>query len=165
LRLLRTETADRSEPGAGIAVVLVAGAVAALMWIVNPYAAALVIPALHVWLFALEPDLRMRRATRLAAVALGAVPVAVVAVALAGSLGLGPVDAAWELLLLIAGGHVSLGSVLLWSIVAGCGVSALVVATHGRAPAGEDEIPITVRGPKTYAGPGSLGGTESALKR
>jgi hypothetical protein len=25
--------------------------------------------------------------------------------------------------------------------------------------------PITVRGPKTYAGPGSLGGTESALRR
>ena len=54
---------------------------------------------------------------------------------------------------------------LLWSIAAGCAVGALVVAAHGRAPADAGEIPITMRGPKTYAGPGSLGGTESALRR
>lgn len=165
LRLLRADTADRSEPGAGIAVVLLAVAVAAIMWISNPYAAALLVPALHIWLFALAPDLRMAPTLRLSVVALGVVPVAVVAIALARSLGLGGIDAAWELVLLTAGGHISLLSVLLWSIVAGCGVSALLVAAHGRAPAGEDEIPITVRGPKTYAGPGSLGGTESALRR
>ena len=53
---------------------------------------------------------------------------------------------------------------LLWSVVAGCGVGALLVAAAARAPAGEDDIPITVRGPKSYAGPGSLGGTESALR-
>jgi hypothetical protein len=107
----------------------------------------------------------MARALRLSVVVLGALPVVVMAIALARSLGLGAVDAAWELVLLTAGGHVSPLSVLLWGIVAGCGVSALLVAAHGHTPAGEDEIPITVRGPKTYAGPGSLGGTESALKR
>jgi len=165
LRLLRADTADRAEPGAGIAVVLVAAVVATVMWIVNPYAAALLIPALHVWLFALAPDLRMPRGLRLFVVALGVLPVVLVAIALARSLGLGAVDAAWELVLLTAGGHMSPPSVLLWSIVAGCGVGALLVAAHGRTPAGEDEIPITVRGPKTYAGPGSLGGTESALRR
>jgi uncharacterized membrane protein YhaH (DUF805 family) len=165
LRLLRAATADRSEPGAGIAVVLILAVVAGVMWIANPYAAALLIPALHVWLFALAPDLRMARGVRLAVVGLGALPVALVALALAHALGLGAVDAAWELLLLTAGGHISVTSVLLWSLVAGCCVSALLVAAHGRAPADEDEIPITVRGPKTYAGPGSLGGTESALRR
>jgi uncharacterized membrane protein YhaH (DUF805 family) len=165
LRLLRTDAADRTEPGAGIAVVLVAVVAAVLMWISNPYAAALLIPALHVWLFALSPELRMPRVARQAAVALGALPVVIVAAALAGSLGLGLGDALWELVLLTAGGHISLASVLLWSVAAGCGVSALLVAAHGRAPVGEDEIPITVRGPKTYAGPGSLGGTESALRK
>jgi uncharacterized membrane protein YhaH (DUF805 family) len=165
LRLLRTGTADRSEPGAGTAVVLALVVVAGVMWIANPYAAALLIPALHVWLFALAPDLRMARGMRLAVVGLGVLPVAIVALALAHALGLGAVDAAWELLLLTAGGHISVASVLLWSLVAGCCVSALLVAAHGRAPADEDEIPITVRGPKTYAGPGSLGGTESALRR
>ncbi len=165
LRLLRADAADRAEPGAGIAVVLVAVVAAILMWISNPYAAALLIPALHVWLFALAPELRMPRVARQAVVALGVVPVVIVAAALAGSLGLGLVDALWELVLLTAGGHISLASVLLWSVAAGCGVGALLVAAHGRAPVGEDEIPITVRGPKTYAGPGSLGGTESALRK
>jgi peptidase M28-like protein len=165
LRLLRVEPADLAEPGAGILVVLVAAVAASVMWLANPYAAALLIPGLHIWLFALAPDLRMRRALRLSLVALGAVPAVVVAIALARALGLGVVDAAWELVLLTAGGHISAPSVVLWSIVAGCGVGALLVAAHGRTPVGVDEIPITVRGPKTYAGPGSLGGTESALRR
>ena len=165
LRLLRADAADRSQPGAQIAVVLILTAVACVIWISNPYAVALLIPALHIWLFALGPDLRMPRALRLIVVGLGALPVAAVALALARALGLGGIEAAWQLVLLTAGGHISLFGVLLWSIVAGCFVSALLVAAHGRAPAGEDDIPITVRGPKTYAGPGSLGGTESALRR
>jgi hypothetical protein len=28
-----------------------------------------------------------------------------------------------------------------------------------------EPVPVTVRGPITYAGPGSLGGTKSALRR
>jgi hypothetical protein len=34
-----------------------------------------------------------------------------------------------------------------------------------RARVEEVDDPVTVRGPVTYAGPGSLGGTESALRR
>ena len=34
-----------------------------------------------------------------------------------------------------------------------------------RAPQVDPAAPITVRGPQGYAGPGSLGGTESALRR
>jgi hypothetical protein len=166
VRLLRADADDRAESGAaGIAVVLVATAVAIAMWIVNPYAAALLIAALHVWLFALGPDLRMPRGLRMFAALVGALPAAVVALGLTRSLGLGGLDAAWQLVLLTAGGHISALSVLLWSIFAGCCVSAVLVAARGRAPADEDEIAITVRGPKTYAGPGSLGGTESALRR
>jgi hypothetical protein len=165
LRLLHADAPDHSQPGAQIAIVLVATAVACAVWITNPYAAALLIPALHIWLFALGPDLRMPRALRLIVVGLGLVPVAAVALALVRSLGLGAIDAAWQVVLLTAGGHISLLSVLLWSIAAGSAVSALIVAAHGRARTYDDEIPITVRGPKSYAGPGSLGGTESALRR
>jgi hypothetical protein len=165
LRVLRAGDAVRSEPAAGVIIVLVATALACAMWIANPYAAALLIPALHIWLFALAPDLRMPRALRVLVAALGLLPIAIVAIALARSLGLGAVDAAWELLLLMAGGHISPVSLLLWSLVAGCGVSALLVAAAGGAPAGAADVPITVRGPRSYAGPGSLGGTESALRR
>ncbi|CAA9477462.1 MAG: hypothetical protein AVDCRST_MAG67-619 [uncultured Solirubrobacteraceae bacterium] len=165
LRLLRGGAADRSQPGAQVAIVLVATAVASVMWITNPYAAALLIPALHIWLFAVGPDLPMGRALRLVVVALGVVPAAAVALALARSLDLGVIDATWQLVLLTAGGHISPLSVLLWSVAAGCAVSALLAAAHAAGPAGDDDVAITVRGPRTYAGPGSLGGTESALRR
>ena len=165
LRWLRAGDAVRCEPAAGVIIVLVATAVACVMWIANPYAAALLIPALHIWLFALAPDLRMPRAVRVLVAALGLLPIAVVAVAVARSLGLGVLDGAWELLLMTAGGHISPVSLLLWSLVAGCGVSALLVAAAGDAPSAAEDVPITVRGPRSYAGPGSLGGTESALRR
>ncbi|MDP2711726.1 MAG: M28 family peptidase [Solirubrobacteraceae bacterium] len=164
LRALRADEAQRAEGGAGVIIVLIATAVACAMWITNPYAAALLIPALHIWLFALSPELRMRRAVRVLVTLLGVVPIVVVAITLARSLGLNAIEAAWQLLLMTAGGHISPIGVLLWSLVAGCASGALLVATAGRAPTGDD-LPITVRGPRSYAGPGSLGGTDSALRR
>ncbi|MGH2919031.1 MAG: M28 family peptidase [Solirubrobacteraceae bacterium] len=154
---------DLAEPGAGSVVMLVALATTIVVWLGNPYAAALVIPAMHAGLFALAAPLRVRRAARLAAVAVGALPFAVVAIALSRALGLDILDALWVGLVLVAGGHVSLLSVLLWSLLAGCAAGALCIAA--RQDADPEEIPITVRGPHTYAGPGSLGGTESALRR
>lgn len=165
LRLLRADGVDCAQPGAGVGVVLVTAAVATIVWIANPYAAALLIPALHIWLFALAPDLRMARGLRVSIVALGLVPAAIVAFALARSLGLGGIDAVWQLVVLIAGGHIAPLSLLLGGILGGCGVAAVLVAASRHAPADDRETPITVRGPKTYAGPGSLGGTESALRR
>jgi hypothetical protein len=166
VRLLRADVRHRADSGpAAVAIVLVATAVAIVMWIANPYAAALLIPALHIWLFVLAPELRMPRVARMLVALLGVLPAAAVAFALARALGLGGLDAPWELVLLVAGGHISALSLLLWSIFAGCAVSAALVAARGDIAADPDEIAITVRGPKTYAGPGSLGGTESALRR
>jgi len=164
LRLLRA-TGDPAAPGAGLMVVLVAVVAAICVWISNPYAAAIAAPALHLWLFALAPEFRLRRAFGIAVVALGALPLVVLVRALAQSLGLGFVQTCWEGLLLAAGGNITVPSVLLWSLLAGCGASALLVAARGRDDDDEAQIPITVRGPTSYAGPGSLGGTESALKR
>jgi hypothetical protein len=42
--------------------------------------------------------------------------------------------------------------------------AAAVLVALARQPRPE-EVPVTVRGPVGYAGPGSLGGTESALRR
>jgi hypothetical protein len=39
------------------------------------------------------------------------------------------------------------------------------VRGHSQRSAGETEQSGSVRGPISYAGPGSLGGTESALRR
>lgn len=156
---------DPADPGAGVVVVLIALLAAVVLWLSNPYAAALVIPALHIWLFALAPEFRLRRAIGVAVVAAGALPLLLVARGLASALGLGLGETLWEALALAAGGHVSALSLLLWCLLAGCGASALLIAARGRDDDAEPEIPITVRGPASYAGPGSLGGTESALKR
>jgi len=164
-RLARAGSGDPEAPAAGVVVMLVAVAATIVVWVANPYAAAPLVPALHLWLFGLAAELRMRRVARLALVSLGIVPVLVTAVVVARALGLGPIDAAWELLLVVAGGHVSIVGVLVWSVLAGCAAAALTIAWQARAYDDEADLPITVRGPRTYAGPGSLGGTESALRR
>ncbi len=72
-------------------------------------------------------------------------------------------------MLLLAGGHLGFGQAILWSLTLGCAVIAAMLALSSARPlsaAGVDEeIEITIRGPLSYAGPGSLGGTESALRR
>ena len=66
-------------------------------------------------------------------------------------------------LLAVAGGQISVPAALCWSVGAGTAAAAVVLALR---PAHEDrERPVTVRGPLSYAGPGSLGGTESAMRR
>ena len=86
---------------------------------------------------------------------------------LGAAFGLGLIDTAWFGLLVVAGGHASPLSWVLWSIVASCVAGAVTIAWRGRArvepPGGPGQI--TVRGPVTYAGPGSLGGVESSLRR
>ncbi len=164
LRVTRS-VGDPSSPGAAAAVLLVALTVTVLVWIANPYAAAAVAPGLHIWLFALAPDLRLSAGLRVALVALGIVPVVIILIAVASSLGLSVIDAAWEALLVVTGGHVSAFGVLLWGLLGGCAAAAVMIALRGGAPVTGDELSITVRGPQGYAGPGSLGGTDSALRR
>jgi hypothetical protein len=50
---------------------------------------------------------------------------------------------------------------------AGVPVAAIVIALRKRprAPEPGDDEQIRIRGPVSYAGPGSLGGTQSALRR
>jgi hypothetical protein len=154
--------------GAATAVVLALCAAALLVWAWNPYASLLLIPALHLWLVAMAPETHMRRAVALALWAVGLLPPLLIAYAYARQLGLDPLELVWMGLLLVAGGGLSLPAVLVWSVVLGCTACALavVVRVSDRTRPGADAAtPITVRGPRTYAGPGSLGGTESALRR
>jgi spore maturation protein SpmB len=152
--------------GAATAAVLLLCAVAFAIWLVNPFACLLLVPALHLWLLAVAPEVELRRPVALLLFALGLLPPLLVAYATARQFGLGPVELAWTTLLLVAGGEIGLVTVLLWSVALGCSVAVLMIilrAAHSANGAGA--APITVRGPASYAGPGSLGGTESALRR
>jgi hypothetical protein len=135
---------------------------AAVVWIVNPYAAALLLPAAHLWPWAAGRwRARFGAGAAIAGLALPLLALAYLALVLA----LSPLDMAWAGVLATAGGH------WLWSALA---VAALVAALAGllrvlvTRRTVERESPddsIKTRGPRSYAGPGSLGGTESALRR
>jgi hypothetical protein len=55
--------------------------------------------------------------------------------------------------------------VIEWSLVAGCVASVIALLVRAARRTEPEEAPVTIRGPVTYAGPGSLGGTKSALRR
>jgi hypothetical protein len=153
---------------AGLSILLVLLPVSILVWALDPFAALLLIPALHLWLLIAAPELRPRPLGALALVALGLSPLLLLVLFYAHQLGLGPADLAWTALLLVAGGDVGALAALLWCVALGCAAAAVILCvTQPQAPPGlsTDDFEITIRGPMSYAGPGSLGGTESALRR
>jgi Peptidase family M28 len=158
---------DPASPGAAAALLLILCAVALVMWLENPFAAALLVPALHLWMWIVAPEKRLRAPWAVLLFLAGLVPFALAALYYAVVLGLGAVPAAWNAVLMLAGGSVSVMSAIEWSVVVGCVVSlATMIVQIARQPRSDPtEMPITVRGPITYAGPGSLGGTRSALRR
>ena len=141
-------------------------AVAGVLWLRNPYAAALLVPGAHALLAVVAPEVRLRRALAVGLVVVAAAPFLLVDVSIAGQLGLSPLHFGWFCVLLVAGGVVGPLGWVIWSLVLTCLVAALLVALRSRSSVTPPETPqITVRGPVSYAGPGSLGGTESALRR
>jgi Peptidase family M28 len=158
---------DPASPGAAAALLLVMCALTLLIWIENPFAAALLVPALHLWMWVVGPERRPSRPLAVLLFAAGLVPGVLAAVYYAAALGLGAAPAAWNAVLMLAGGSLSVMSAIEWSVVLGCVISlATMILWIGRQPRQDPaDLPITVRGPITYAGPGSLGGTRSALRR
>jgi hypothetical protein len=152
----------RSDPaGLGMATGVLVCGLAALAWVLNPYAAALLIPAAHLWLFAADG---WRTPAAVAALVAGLVLPALVVVYYAVALALGPAQLAWGAVLAAAAGA-GFGTTLLLAglLAALAGLIRVIVARRGESARGGPAI--RTRGPLTYAGPGSLGGTESALRR
>jgi Peptidase family M28 len=170
----RASTAD----AAVLAPLLVLGALAAVVWVLAPLTALLLVLPLHVWLvFAspLRPPPGRVPLGALGLVALGAAPLALLVALYAAQLELGLGGVAHTAVLLLAGGRVGLAGAVGWSVAFGCLAAVLLVAlapppaerpwTGGPDDGVGERETITVRGPLSYAGPGSLGGTESTLRR
>jgi hypothetical protein len=161
------ELADPSAPGAACATSLVLGATVLVLWAVNPYAALVMVPAAHLWMLAtLVRPLPTRRARALL-VGGGLLPPVLVGLYYLVRLSMDPFTGAWYLLLLVTGHSVGLITALI-----GCALLALLSAVvaiaragpdEGKTPAVEKRTPVYGAG--SHAGPGSLGGTESALRR
>jgi hypothetical protein len=151
--------------GAPVALLAIACALAAVLWAANPYSAALVALPLALWLLVMtRPPRRSVLAGALCALC-SLVPLGLALGAEAHALALGPLAFAWTWLLVFAGGEVGGGALLACALAGGVAVSAALILVHPGAPEESGEQAITVRGPVSYAGPGSLGGTDSALHR
>jgi hypothetical protein len=150
--------------GAAAAVALLATVLPVVVWVLNPFAAALLVPAAHIALFVTAPEIRLRRALALGLLVVAALPGLAVLVYYARQFGLSPGEVPAEALQVVAGGHYGIVGLLGWSYVLGT-LGCLIVVAASQRPLEEDSGPVVTRGPVSYAGPGSLGGTESALRR
>ncbi len=167
--LVIARTSARVSPAAG-SLAAVSGALlctlAALVWVANPYTAALLLPAAHLWLFAAAPQTRLVGWWGVAAIVAGLLPFAVVAFYYMRALALDPLELAWMMLLSAASGQLSVVVAVVAGTLLACLAALLaVMRTRRRVEANVGPEPLRTRGPATYAGPGSLGGTESALRR
>lgn len=155
---------EPASPGAAAALSLVLVAVVAATWAVNPFAAALLLAPLHGWMLLSAPEVHVRRGPAVALIGLTLLPIALVVVYYCLVLGAGPLTAPWNALLIVVGGPVGALGAISWALLAGCLVSLLAIVAAKPDPSLPASAP-SVRGPAIYAGPGSLGATESALRR
>jgi hypothetical protein len=136
------------------------------VWLFNPYAAALLLPAAHLWLLAASPESRLRGPAAVLPVLGGLAPPLLVVLHYATALDLDPLSLAWLAMLATADGHVSPAGALVFSLWLSClGGLITVLRVRRNVAAKAEPERLKTRGPAGYAGPGSLGGTESALRR
>lgn len=137
-------------PGAAVALALVATLAAFVLWLANPYAGLLAVPAAHLWLLVLVAGVRPKRRVRGALLALGALPALLVALYYMVALSMDPLSGAWYLLLLVTGHTVGLLTALVGCVM--LGVLCASIELVYRSPAEPAEPPETT-GP-TALGPG-----------
>jgi len=155
-----------SDPGAGAAVALLTCLGGLGVWALDPFTALFFLPAVHLWSAA---AVAARPRTGLLLAMGGLVLPLTAAIFYLSRLALDPLGGLWYGVLLVAGGQASLLASLLACVLVGAFLSLLAVLA---ARAGQEAVTPPpggrdgrLRGPVTYAGPGSLGGTGSALRR
>jgi len=118
------ELSETPDLGAGVALGLTVAAGSILLWLVDPYAGLLAVPAAHLWmLLALTRPLPDRR-VRAALIAVGILPALLVAIYFMFALSVDPLSGLWYLLMLVTGQSVG----ILTSLIA-CVMLAALCAT------------------------------------
>jgi hypothetical protein len=152
--------------GAGAVTALALSVAALAVWAMNPFAALLLVPAVHLWMLAMLSGFRLRRGGAALLVLAGVLPPLLAAIVYLDRLALDPLEGVWYAWVLATGHAISPLTTLLACVCWGIAAAAMGVmaARIGAPPPLEPEAP-RVRGPGGYAGPGSLGGTPSTLSR
>jgi hypothetical protein len=153
------------EPGAAVVLGLVLSASALVLWLVNPYAGLLAVPAAHLWTLVVLTRPMPRPRVRGVMIALGVLPAAIVAVYYLFALSMNPLEGGWYLLMLVTGHSVGVATsfVACVMLAALCGVTEIAARMPAEPELDAPALGPSVYGPGAYAGPGSLGGTGSAL--
>jgi len=166
----RLQLMERPGAGAGVAIALCLAVVGVLAWVLNPFAALVLLPVLHFWTLAALS--RVGRGGALALVAAGLVPLALLVLFYMFRFDLGPLEAAWYGFLLVTGHQAGVLATLLACALTGLflAVLALAIARQNQPPTREaarrESRPRqAVFGPGGHAGPGALGGTQSGARR
>lgn len=154
---------EREGGGPAAALTLTIAALALAVWVANPFAAAVLLAPAHLWMLAAVPEVRLGRVAAPALVGLALVPAALVLGVYASAIGAAVSQLPWALLVLVAGGHVGPAALGVACLVAACAVGALRLAVLPGTAESPPAAAASVRGPMGYAGPGSLGGTESGF--
>ena len=169
LRAGRRGRLDLASPGAGAVLALVLSLTTLAVWFVNPFTALMLVPALHLWMLASIAQLPRRGPVPILLAAGGLLPLVISALYYLDRLSVGPLRGLWYLFLLVAGGDVGIFASLFSCVlvgVFGCLVAMLVARARKAPPARIEEAEQpSIFGPGGYAGPGALGGTESAIRR
>jgi hypothetical protein len=157
---------DPAEPGAAVALALVLTVAGMLLWLLDPYAGLLAVPAAHLWMLVVLSRPLPGRRTRALMVLLGLLPPLLVAIYYLVALSMNPLEGAWYLLMLLTGHAVGLATAVVGCVL--LGALGAVVELAVRLPERPTVEPPRVAGPSlfgpgTHAGRGSLGGTESTL--
>ena len=161
------ELREPLEPGAGVALALAIATGSLLLWLVNPFAGLLAVPAAHLWMLTVLTRPAPGRRLRAVLIAVGLAPGVLVAVYYLFALSLDPLHGAWYLLMLVTGNSVGIVVSLIGCLLlaAACGTAEIAWRLPDEGEADEGPQGPAVYGPGSYAGPGSLGGTQSALRR
>lgn len=160
------ELREPLELGAGVALALAIAAGSLLLWLVNPFAGLLAVPAAHLWMLTVLTRPAPARRLRGVLIAVGVAPAALVAIYYLFALSLDPLHGAWYLLMLVTGHSVGIVVSLIGCLMlaALCGTAEIAARLPDEDEPQGPQGPA-VYGPGSYAGPGSLGGTQSALRR
>ncbi len=136
------------------------------VWLWDPYAGLVLVPATHVWLLVAAPESRLRGRPAVPVALLGLIGPLLIVLGYVGVWSLGPVEALWTAWGLMAGGVLGPATMVVLAVLFAAFVTTLIVVwQRGRTDRPLPPERLRTRGPTSYAGPGSLGGTESALRR
>jgi hypothetical protein len=166
-RVVPVNRAPESPPAdaAAVALTLVMCVIALIVWLINPYTALLFVPALHLWLWLAQPGLRSGRIAVVTVALAALLPAVPILIYYFVAYGLTPWGMLWSMVLMVAGGAMPPLVALYGVFTLGCFTGALMIAWRSARAAAPPSLPAaSTRGPISYAGPGSLGGTQSALR-